>query len=265
MGRQLVPDRLGELFLRVMPEALVRPQGRGRRRADDRGALVRIFPLPPRAAHGGSSHPCSGRHGLPRITDSRTGPEPASGPNSTAWSSTHWAPVESWSGRGARSNRRVRGRQERGHRPDRIRPIAASRGRSPSDHRPERTAAVARHLRCQHAGQAKALSHPCATSRPSAPLAARVADGPGKLHADKGYEDDHLRRWFVSAASATASLAGASSPHSGSADTDGWSERAVSCPSGCRRLHRRCERKSGRFLAFVGIAAALLCHRRRTD
>ncbi|GGP86563.1 IS5 family transposase [Streptomyces sindenensis] len=32
--------------------------------------------------------------------------------------------------------------------------------------------------------------------RPSAPLAARVADGPGKLHADKGYEDDHLRRWF---------------------------------------------------------------------
>ncbi|CAL9422709.1 hypothetical protein SUDANB1_01881 [Streptomyces sp. enrichment culture] len=32
--------------------------------------------------------------------------------------------------------------------------------------------------------------------------------------------------------------------------------------AGCRRLHRRYERKSEHFLAFIGIAAALICHRR---
>lgn len=31
---------------------------------------------------------------------------------------------------------------------------------------------------------------------------------------------------------------------------------------GFRRLHRRYERKSERFLAFAGIAAALICYRR---
>jgi hypothetical protein len=39
-------------------------------------------------------------------------------------------------------------------------------------------------------------------------------------------------------------------------------ERTVSWLSGCRRLHRRYERKPEHFLAFVGIAATLICHRR---
>lgn len=39
-------------------------------------------------------------------------------------------------------------------------------------------------------------------------------------------------------------------------------ERTVSWLAGCRRLHRRYERKAERFLAFGGIAAALICHRR---
>ncbi|MGH3240723.1 MAG: hypothetical protein ACRDNL_10090 [Spirillospora sp.] len=33
----------------------------------------------------------------------------------------------------------------------------------------------------------------------------------------------------------------------------------------CCRLHRRYEREDERFLAFVGIAAALICHRRLTE
>lgn len=41
-------------------------------------------------------------------------------------------------------------------------------------------------------------------------------------------------------------------------------ERTVSWLAGCRRLHRRYERKADHFLAFVGIAAALICHRRLT-
>lgn len=32
--------------------------------------------------------------------------------------------------------------------------------------------------------------------------------------------------------------------------------------AGCRRLHRRYERKAAHFLAFVGIAATLFCYRR---
>ncbi|QTE03116.1 hypothetical protein S1361_37620 [Streptomyces cyanogenus] len=32
--------------------------------------------------------------------------------------------------------------------------------------------------------------------------------------------------------------------------------------TGCRRLHRRYERKAEHFLTFAGIAAALICYRR---
>ncbi|RSS40497.1 hypothetical protein EF906_16700 [Streptomyces sp. WAC08241] len=39
-------------------------------------------------------------------------------------------------------------------------------------------------------------------------------------------------------------------------------ERTASWPAGCRRLHRRYERKAEHFLAFVGMAAALIGHRR---
>ncbi|MGW8880472.1 IS5/IS1182 family transposase, partial [Streptomyces mirabilis] len=39
-------------------------------------------------------------------------------------------------------------------------------------------------------------------------------------------------------------------------------ERTVSWLAGCRRLHRRYERKSEHFLSFVGIAAAFICFRR---
>ncbi|MDG9713981.1 transposase [Streptomyces sp. DH10] len=42
-------------------------------------------------------------------------------------------------------------------------------------------------------------------------------------------------------------------------------ERTVSWLAGCRRLHRRYERKAEHFLAFVGIAAALIAYRRLTN
>lgn len=41
--QQLVPDKLWELFQRVAPEVPRRPQGGGRRRADDRGVLAAIL------------------------------------------------------------------------------------------------------------------------------------------------------------------------------------------------------------------------------
>ncbi|WP_392957529.1 transposase [Streptomyces sp. LN245] len=39
-------------------------------------------------------------------------------------------------------------------------------------------------------------------------------------------------------------------------------ERTMSWLNGCRRLHRRYERKAEHFLAFAGIASALICYRR---
>lgn len=85
---------------------------------------------------------------------------------------------------------------------------------------------------------------------------------PAKLHADKGYDYDHLRRGSPSAASATASPARASSPPPGWAATAGSSERTASWLAGRRRLHRRYERKAEHFPAFVGTAAPLTGHRR---
>ncbi|WUV39010.1 transposase [Streptomyces sp. NBC_01483] len=41
-------------------------------------------------------------------------------------------------------------------------------------------------------------------------------------------------------------------------------ERSVAWLAGCRRLHRRYERKAEHFLAFAAIACTLICCRRLT-
>ncbi|NEB04835.1 IS5 family transposase [Streptomyces sp. SID13726] len=85
---------------------------------------------------------------------------------------------------------------------------------------------------------------------------------PGKLHGDKGYDYRHLRRWLSSRGirHRLARKGVESSRHLG---RHRWVvERTVSWLSGCRRLHRRYERKAEHFLAFTAIAATLICHRR---
>ncbi len=82
-----------------------------------------------------------------------------------------------------------------------------------------------------------------------------------KLHADQGHDYDHLRQWLPKRGIRHRIAAKGSSPPSGSAATDGlW--RTAPWLAGCRRLHRRCERKAEHVLAFAGIAAALMCHHR---
>jgi transposase len=85
---------------------------------------------------------------------------------------------------------------------------------------------------------------------------------PEKLHADKSYDYSHLRRW----------LRGRGIPHgiarkgietSTRLGRHRWTiERTVAWLAGCRRLHRRYERKAERFLAFTSIACTLICYRR---
>ena len=75
---------------------------------------------------------------------------------------------------------------------------------------------------------------------------------PAKLHADKGYDYDHLRRWLRERG-----IIATASPASGIESSTRlgrhrWVvERTVSWLAGCRRLHRRYERKAEHFLAFA--------------
>jgi transposase len=85
---------------------------------------------------------------------------------------------------------------------------------------------------------------------------------PGKLHVDKGYDYDGLRRWLRSRG-LTPRIARKGVESSQRLGRHRWVvERTVSWLAGCRRLHRRYERKAEHFLGFVGIAAAFICFRR---
>jgi Transposase and inactivated derivatives len=85
---------------------------------------------------------------------------------------------------------------------------------------------------------------------------------PAKLHADKGYDHDHLRRWLRKRG-IRHRIAREGIESRQRLGRHRWVvERTVSWLAGCRRLHRRYGRKAEHFLAFVGIAAALICHRR---
>ncbi|AJF69418.1 transposase [Streptomyces vietnamensis] len=87
---------------------------------------------------------------------------------------------------------------------------------------------------------------------------------PAKLHADKGYDHDHLRRWLRSRG-IRHRIARRGIESSTRLGRHRWTiERTMSWLGGCRRLHRRYERKAEHFLAFAGITAALICYRRPT-
>lgn len=88
---------------------------------------------------------------------------------------------------------------------------------------------------------------------------------PAKLHADKGYDYNHLRRW-LRPRGIRHRIARKGVESSQRLGRHRWVvERTVSWLAGCRRLHRRYERKAEHFLAFVGIAAILIGYRRLTN
>jgi transposase len=85
---------------------------------------------------------------------------------------------------------------------------------------------------------------------------------PAKLHADKGYDYDHLRRWLRKRG-IRHRIARKGIESSTRLGRHRWVvEMTVSWLAGCRRLHRRYERKAEHFLAFVGLAALLIGYRR---
>lgn len=85
---------------------------------------------------------------------------------------------------------------------------------------------------------------------------------PAKLHADKGYDYDHLRNWLRERG-IRHRIARQGIESSQRRGRHRWVvERTVSWLAGCRRLHRRYERKPEHFLAFIAIAASLIGYRR---
>ncbi|MFD4753518.1 transposase [Streptomyces sp. NPDC058426] len=169
----------------------------------------------------------------------------------------------SWTGRDAQSTRSASGRQKRasdGTESDRPRHLGIE---NTSGHRPERTALVIGHRGRQHARQpGPGTTHPRHPAHPArrAPRRRR----PAKLHADKGYNYDHLRRWLRGRGirHRIARRGVESSQRLGRHRR--VVERTVSWLAGFRRLYRRYERKPEHFLAFVGIAATPICRRRLT-
>ena len=87
---------------------------------------------------------------------------------------------------------------------------------------------------------------------------------PAKLHADKGYDYDHLRRWLRSRGIRHRITRKGVEPSTRLGRHRWVVERTVSWLAGCRRLHRCYERKPEHFLAFVGIAALRICLHRLT-
>ncbi|WP_246178366.1 IS5 family transposase [Actinomadura decatromicini] len=259
-----MPEELWELFQRVVPPAPTRPQGGGRRRYGDREVLAAIIFV---AITG-----CTWQQ-LPPVF----GP---SGPTAHR-RFTEWSAARVW----ARLHRLVL--DELGARGeldwsrcaiDSVSVRAAKGGKltgpNPVDHG-KRGSKI--HLLVDHAGLPLSVGISAANTHDKLalePLVRGIAPirwrrgprrrRPAKLHGDKGYDYAELRRWLRSRG-ITPRIARRGIERSDRLGRHRWVvERTVSWLSGCRRLHRRYERKPEHFLAFVGIAATLICHRRLT-
>jgi transposase len=85
---------------------------------------------------------------------------------------------------------------------------------------------------------------------------------PAKLHGDKGYDYDHLRKW-LRARNITPRIARKGIEPSTRLGRHRWTiGRTMAWLGGCRRLHRRYERKAEHFLAFTALACTFICCRR---
>ncbi|WP_244173589.1 IS5 family transposase [Streptomyces recifensis] len=259
---RLVPDELWELFRRVVPPTEVtRPQGGGRRRAGDREVLAAIVFV---ATSG-----CTWRQ-LPPVF----GPcwqtvyrRFAQWSQARVWDRLHRVVLDELGSRGELDWSRcaidsVSLRAAKG-------PLT---GPNPTD-RGKNGSKI--HLVTDRNGLPISIGISAANLHDSQDLEPLVRGippirsprgprrrRPGRLHADKGYDYDRLRTWLRSRG-ITPRIARKGIESSQRLGRHRWVvERTVSWLTGCRRLHRRYERKPEHFLAFAGIAATLIVHRR---
>ncbi|MFF8382020.1 IS5 family transposase [Streptomyces sp. NPDC015661] len=259
---QLVPDELWELFRRVVPPTVVhRPQGGGRRRAGDREVLAAIVFV---ATSG-----CTWRQ-LPPVFGAcwqTVYKRFARWSGERVWARLYRVILDELGSRGQLDWSRcvidsVSIRALKGH----------LTGPNPTDRGKEGSKI---HLICDRTGLPISLAISGANlhdSRALEPLVRGIPPirsrrgprrrRPAKLHGDKGYDYDDLRRWLRERG-IVPRIARRGIESSQRLGSHRWVvERTMSWLAGCRRLHRRYERKAEHFLAFAGISAALVCLRR---
>jgi transposase len=255
VGR-LVPDELWELFQRVVPEAPVRPQGGGRRRHGDREVLAtsggtwQQLPAASFGPSGATAHRRFSEWSKARV-----------------WAKLHRLVLDELGSRGELDwsrcaidsvNMRALKRGPDGSQSCRSRQV---RLKDPADHRPQRSA-LSVGISGANLHDSQALI-PLVKGIP--PIRSRCGPRrrrPAKLHADKGYDYGHLRRW-LSARGIRHRIARKGVDSSQRLGRHRWTiERTMAWLAGRRRLHRRYERKAGHFLAFTSIACTLICYRR---
>ncbi|MDT0382431.1 IS5 family transposase [Streptomyces sp. DSM 42041] len=262
MVERLVPDELWELFQRVVPVAPSRPQGGGRRRYGDREVLAAIIfvattgctwrQLPPSF---GPSGPTAHR----RFTEWS---------KARVWAKLHRVVLDELGGRGeldwtrcaidSVNMRALKGGHLTG-------PNPVDRGKKGSKI----------HLITDRTGLPLSVGISGANTHDSQALIPLVKGippirsprgrrrrRPDKLHGDKGYDYAHLRRW-LRGRGITHRIARKGVETSQRLGRHRWViERTMAWLAGCRRLHRRYERKADHFLAFTSIACTFICYRR---
>ncbi len=251
---RLVPDELWELFQRVAPEAPSRPQGGGRRRHGDREVLAAIVVV---ATSG-----CTWQQ-LPK---SSFGPSGATAHRRFS----EWTKARVW----AKLHRLVLDKTRSPWRPgmvslrDRLGELAGPEkgeltGPNPVD-RGKYGSKI--HLIIERTGLPLSVGISGANVHDSQALMPLVKGTPpircrrgprrrkpGKLHADKGYDYSYLRRW-LSQRGIRHRIARKGVETSQRLGRHRWTiERTMAWLAGCRRLHRRYERKAEHFLAFTSI------------
>ncbi|MFF3243249.1 IS5 family transposase [Streptomyces sp. NPDC002870] len=257
----MAPEDLWELFQRVVPPAPERPQGGGRRRRGDREVLAAIIFV---ATSGCTWNQLPPGFGLSGVTAFRRFTEWSA---ARVWAKLHRLVLDELGSRGELDWSRcaIDSVSIRALKGPLTGPNPTDRGKSGSKI----------HLIVDRSGLPLSIGISAANLHDSQALIPLVRGippvrsrrgrrrrRPGKLHADKGYDYQHLRRWLSSRGiQHRIARKGIESSHR--MGRHRWVvERTVSWLSGCRRLHRRYERKSEHFLAFAAIAATLICHRR---
>ncbi|MBJ6612411.1 IS5 family transposase [Streptomyces sp. I4(2020)] len=259
---RLVPDELWVLFRRVVPPTeVIRPQGGGRRRAGDREALAAIVFV---ATSGRTWRQLPPVFGPSWQTVYRRF---ARWSRARDWARLHRVVLDELGARGeldwsrcaidSVSGRAAEGASLTGPNPtDRGKPgskidLLADRNRLP----------LSLGISGGNLHDSQGLEPLVRGIPPILSSRGPRRRQPGKLHADKGYDYDYLRRW-LSKRGIRHRIARKGIESSQRLGRHRWVvERTVTWLAGCRRLRRRYERKPDYFLAFVGIAAALICPR----
>ncbi|WP_241485167.1 IS5 family transposase [Nocardiopsis potens] len=264
MVERLVPDELWELFQRVVPEAPTRPQGGGRRRHGDREVLAAIIFVATSGCTWAQLPPVFGPSGPTahrRFTEWT---------RARVWAKLHRLVLDELGSRGeldwsrcavdSVNMRALKGGDLTGPNPvDRGKKGAKIHLITDRTGLPISMAISGANLHDSQALQPLVRAIPPIRSRRG-----RRRRKPGKLHGDKGYDYTHLRRWLRERG-IVHRLARKGVESSKRLGRHRWQvERTMAWLAGCRRLHRRYERKAEHFLAFAGIACTLICFRRLT-